>query len=136
MKPKKVSATVKSSLDHHEIVVQTNGHEKVMQITSRSPGYGSSISGCELLMLSLATGFCEDIYREADKRSLQVSGVEVIVNGELRAEGEAGTNFTYSVKVASNEPKVDIIELIQHTDQIAEIPKTLRKGISVKLQRE
>lgn len=133
MKPTKVSATVKSSLNHHEIVVQTNGHEKVMQITSRSSGYGSSISGGELLMLSLATCFCNDIYREADKRNLHISGVEVIVNGEFGAEGEPGTNFTYSAKVASEEPKEEIKELIQYTDQVAEIHNTLRKGISVKL---
>lgn len=131
----KVSATVKSSLDHHEIVVQTNGHEKVMQITSRSTGYGSSISGGELLMLSLATCFCNDLYREADKKNLQISGVEVIVNGEFGAEGEPGTNFTYSAKVASEEPEDEINELIQHTDQVAEIHNTLRKGISVKLQK-
>lgn len=133
MKPMKVSATVKSSLDHHEIVVQSNGYEKVIQISTRSSGYGSSVNGGELLMLSLATCFCNDIYREAANRNLQISGVEVIVNGEFEAEGESGTNFTYSAKVDSDEPENEIDELIQHTDQIAEIHKTLRKGVSVKL---
>lgn len=135
MKPMKVSATVKSSVDHHEIVVQTNGHEKVLQLSICSSGHGSSVTGGELLLLSLATCFCNDFYREAEKRGLQISGVEVIVNGEFEAEGEAGTNFTYLVKVASDEPEDEINELIQHTDQVAEVHKTLRKGISVKLQK-
>lgn len=132
----KVSATVKSSVDHHEIVVKTNEKEKVMQLSARSSGHESSITGSELLMLSLATCFCDEIYREAGKRNLQISGVEVIVNGEFGAEGEQGTHFTCSMKVASNEPEDEINDLILHTDQAAEIPKTLRKGISVKLLKE
>lgn len=136
MKTMKVSAIVKSSLDHHEIVVQTNGHEKVMQISTRSSGYGSSINCGELLMLSLATCFCNDIYREAANRNLQISGVEVIVNGEFGTEGKPGTNFTYSAKVASDEPEFEIDELIKYTDQIAEIHNTLRKGVSVKLSKD
>ncbi|MGE5449572.1 MAG: OsmC family protein [Bacteroidales bacterium] len=136
MKLMKVSATVKSSVDHHEIVVKTNGNEKVMQLSARSSGHESSISGGELLMLSMATCFCDEFYREAIKRNLQISGVEIIVNGEFGAEGEPGTNFTCSVKVASDEPEDEINDLIQYTDQAAEIQKTLRKGVSVKLFKE
>lgn len=132
----KVSAIVKSSLDHHEIVVQSNGHEKVMQISTRTSGYGSSVSGGELLMLSLATCFCNDIYREAANRNLQISGVEVIVNGDFGAEGVPGSNFTYSAKVDSNEPENEIDELIKYTDQIAEIHNTLRRGVAVKLIKD
>jgi uncharacterized OsmC-like protein len=136
MKTMKVSAIVKSSLDHHEIVVQSNGHEKVMQISTRTSGYGSSVSGGELLMLSLATCFCNDIYREAANRNLQISGVEVIVNGDFGAEGVPGSNFTYSAKVDSNEPENEIDELIKYTDQIAEIHNTLRRGVAVKLIKD
>lgn len=136
MKQIKVSATVKSSLDHHEIVVKTNENEKVMQISTRSSGHESTITGGELLMLSLATCYCNDLYREASKRNLQIAGVEVIVNGEFGAEGEPGTNFTYSAKVASEEQEDEINDLIQYTDQVAEIHKTLRKGVSVKLLKD
>lgn len=131
----KVTATVKSSLDHHEIVVSTDGKQKMMQISVRSSGYGSSVNGGELLMLSLATCFCNDIYREANRRNLEITGVEVIVNGEFGDIGEPASNITYSAKVASEEPEEEINKLIQHTDQIAEIHQTLRKGISVKLQK-
>lgn len=132
----KVSATVKSSMDHREIVVKTNGNEKVIQLSTRPSGHESSITGGELLMLSLATCFCNDLYREAGKRNLQILGIEVIVNGEFGAEGEPGTNFTYSAKVSSDEPEDEINDLIRYTDQVAEIHKTLRKGVSVKLLKD
>jgi organic hydroperoxide reductase OsmC/OhrA len=63
----KISARIKSELNHQEIVVQTNDSAKEMQIPIKPSGFGSSINGGELLLLSLATCFCNDIYREAVK---------------------------------------------------------------------
>jgi len=130
----KVSATSKSNLNHHEVVVQTDGIEKNMQIAASSSGYGSSINGGELLMVSLATCFCNDLYREARKKDIDISGVEVIMHGDFPAEGKPGSGFTYSAKVLSDETDTVIEELIKHTDRVAEIHNTLRKGIAVKLE--
>ncbi|WP_332369742.1 OsmC family protein [Spirosoma telluris] len=87
----------------------------------------------ELLLLSLATCFCNDIYREAGKRNLVVSGVEVVFTGEFGADGEPGSNFTYTTNVTSDAPAAEIEALIKHTDQIAEVHNTLRKGLSIRL---
>ena len=89
--------------------------------------------GGELLLLSLATCFCNDIYREASNRNITVSGVEVEFTGEFGAEGESGSNFTYTANVMSDAPPADIEALINYTDQIAEIHNTLRKGLSITL---
>lgn len=129
----KISASVKSEFNHHTIVVQTNDAAKEIAIPPKSTGYGSSVNGAELLMLSLATCFCNDIYREAAKRNIKVSGVEVKFNCEFGKDGEAGTNFQYTANVISDEPAEVIQELIDHTDQIAEIHNTLRKGVDIKL---
>lgn len=40
-----MSATIKNSLNQHEVEVQTNGDTKQMSIAARSTGYGSSING-------------------------------------------------------------------------------------------
>jgi uncharacterized OsmC-like protein len=131
----KISASIKSELNQHEIVVQTNDSAKEMQIPIKPSGFGSSINGGELLLLSLATCFCNDIYREAGKRGLIISGVAVEFTGEFGAEGEPGSNFKYKANVISNAPTAEIEELIGYVDQIAEIHNTLRKGLSISLTK-
>jgi len=128
-----MSATVKSSFNKHDVEVQTNGAAKSMLIAAKSTGYGSSINGGELLLTALATCFCNDIYREAAKRNITVNGVEVEVTGEFGAEGEPGFNFQYKAKVDSNALQSEIDDLIVHTDQVAEIQNTLRKGLNITL---
>jgi uncharacterized OsmC-like protein len=129
----KISASIKSTFNHQETVVQTNESATTMQISTKSSGFGSSINGGELLLLSLATCFCNDIYREAGRRNITVSGVEVLVTGEFGAEGEPGSNFTYKANVISEAPPAEIEELIRYTDRIAEVHNTLRKGLSITL---
>jgi len=129
----KISASIKSNFNHHDIVVQTDDIAKEMNISPQSNGFGSSVSGTELLLLSLATCFCNDLYREAANRHLLISGVEVIFSGEFGTEGEADTNFTYTAYVNSDAPSWKIGELIKYTDQIAEVHNILRKGVSITL---
>ena len=129
----KMYASIKSKFNEQEIVVQTNESAKEMHISTRPSGYGSSINGAELLLLSLASCFCNDIYREAGKRDIVVTGVEVFFTGEFGADGEPGSNFKYNAKVVSDAPPAEIEELIHHTDSIAEIHNTLRKGIDITL---
>ncbi len=59
-------------------------------------------------------------------------------NGNLKFEGtrqfgETGSNFQYRVKIAADAPSNEIESLIRHTDQIAEIHNTLRRGLKVTL---
>ena len=86
-------------------------------------------------MLSLATCFCNDLYREAAKRNIEISSVEVTTTGEFGAEGEPGTNFKYSATVKANVPEAEIQALVRHTDSVAEVHNTLRKGINVTLEK-
>lgn len=130
-----ISASIKSEFNRHDVVVSTNGSNKELHIPSKASGYGSSANGGELLMLALATCFCNDIYREAAKRNLDIKGVEVECAGEFGAEGEPGSNFRYKVNVISDAPDAEISALIAHTDQVAEIHNTLRKGLSITLDR-
>ena len=97
----KISASINSQLNQHKIVVQTNDAAKEVHIDAKPTGYGSSINGAELLLLSLATCFCNDIYREAAKRDIKVSAVEVDFTGEFGADGEPGTNFSYKAHVVA-----------------------------------
>lgn len=129
----KISASIQSKFNQHHVVVQTNDTAKEINIAPKADGYGSSINGGELLMLALATCFCNDIYREAAKRNIKVSGVEVEFTSEFGKEGEPGSNFQYKANVISDEPAEVIQQLIEETDKIAEIHNTLRKGVNIEL---
>ena len=135
MKKMKFSAKIKNRKNHNIVTVQTNEDIKEIKIPSKPSGFGSSVNGGELLLLSLATCFCNDLYREANKRDLIISEVEVIVTGYFESEGEAGSNFQYNVLVKSDESLEKIERLITYTDQTAEIHKTLRNGTKVTLAR-
>jgi uncharacterized OsmC-like protein len=129
----KMSARVTNGLHRHEAIVETNEAGKTVAIAPKATGYGSSVNGGELLLLALATCFCNDIYREAQLRNIDVSNVEVICTGEFGAAGEPGFNFSYKATVQANAPQEVIDELIRHTDQVAEIHNTLRKGLPITL---
>ena len=129
----KISAILKSDANHHDIVVQTDETSKEMKISPQPNGLGSSVSGAELLMLSLATCFCNDLYREATKRGITISGLEVTSTGEFGTEGEPGTHFTFKAHVISEASDSQIEELIRYTDRMAEVQNTLRKGVTITL---
>ena len=128
-----MSARIQSSLNRHEVEVQTNDTAKTLSISAKPTGYGSSVNGGELLLLALATCFCNDIYREAAKRNIAVSNIDVEVTGEFGAEGEPGFNFQYKARVEADASQAEIDELISHTDKVAEIHNTLRNGLNVTL---
>lgn len=130
-----ITASIKNGLNSNEVAVSTNSQVKTISIPSKPDGSGSAINGGELLLLSLAVCYCNDIYREAAKRKLKINSVEVEVSGEFAAEGEPGKNFRYKPVVHSNASASEIQELIAYTDGVAEIHKTLRNGINVELIR-
>lgn len=131
----KFLASIRNRKNLNEILVGINDETKEVHIPSRSSGYGSAVSGGELLLLSLATCFCNDIYREAGKRNISISEVNVDVTADFDSEGEAGSNFQYKVEIRSDEPPDVIESLITHTDEIAEIHQTLRKSAEITLLR-
>ncbi len=84
-------------------------------------------------MLALATCYCNDIYREAAKRGIQVEQVQVEAEAQFGAEGEAASAVTYSARVVAHASEAQIRELMQHTDRVAEIQNTLRTALQVRL---
>ncbi len=129
----KVSASINNKNNFQQASVETNGSGKQITIAPKSDGLGSSVNGAELLLLSIATCFCNDIYREANKRKIAIKGVNVIATGDFEAEGEPGSNFQYKAEVQSDASPAEIEDLIRYVNEIAEIHKTLRNGIDVKL---
>ena len=53
------------------------------------------------LALSLAVCYCNDIYREVEKRNLKINKVEGELTSDFGSEGEAGRNFRYKPTIES-----------------------------------
>jgi uncharacterized OsmC-like protein len=129
-----ISARVNNSKDNHQVTLETNGSGHSIVIPPKASGFGSSANGGELLFLALATCYCNDIYREAAKRNIVVRSVQVEVAGEFGdAPGSPAQNIMYKAVVEAEASSEDIINLMRHTDTVAEIQNSLRLATSVTL---
>lgn len=129
-----MTAQVRSRLQDHQVTLSTNDQAHQLTIPPKSTGSGSSANGAELLLLALATCYCNDIYREAAQRGIEVTSVQVDAYGHF--DGVSGSpihNITYSAVVEARASEADILALMRHTDTVAEIQSTLRLGTPVTL---
>ena len=129
----KINARIQNSKDNHQVTLQTGENVHSINIPPKASGFGSSANGGELLLLAVATCYCNDIYREAAKRNIQVELVEVEVDGALGAEGEPAKNVVYRAKVEAHASEEEIQELMLFTDTVAEIHNTFRVETPVAL---
>jgi uncharacterized OsmC-like protein len=130
----KICASIKNTPSSNTARVKTNEAEKELSIEPKSGGRGSSINGGELLFLSLASCYCNDIFREAEEMGVEVWDVEVSVEGNFGGKGEPTTLVNYDVKISANADDEKIRDLLVHTDKVAEIQNTLRTSIPVNLR--
>jgi len=119
----------------HEVAVSTGNHEQALVVPCKPSGPGSGVSGGELLMLALATCYCNDLYREAARLALSIESVEVEASAEFPGIGLAATNVSYRAKVSSSAAPDRIAELLRVTDAVAEIHNTVRAGVPVTLEQ-
>lgn len=131
----KIAARVSNTPSGHTVEVDTEGRKQSVAIVPKSGGRGSSINGGELLFAALATCFCNDLYREAAKRGIEVQGVEVGVTGTFGNPGEPARDVSYRVQVHANAPQSTIDDPIRATDSVTEIQNMLRAGCAVRLEQ-
>jgi uncharacterized OsmC-like protein len=130
-----ISASINNSREQNEVIVTTNKNSQKINLSVKKEGRGLAINGGELLFLSLATCFCNDLFREAARRNIDVESVQVVVSGKFGKEGDPATNISYVVEViAPKTPQQQIHDLIEQVDKIAEVHNTLRKGVTVSLK--
>lgn len=96
-------------------------------------GEGLGFSGGELLLLAIGGCYSNDLFREASRRAIRVQAVHVTVGADWGGDPVRAQNVTYSVTVEAEAPEAEILELIRHTDRVAEIPNSLRLGTKVEL---
>lgn len=96
-------------------------------------GGGLGFSGGQLLYLSIAACWSNDLYREAATMGIELHGVEITVDGEFPARGSGSTPITVDVTVRSSAPPARIRELIAQVEGIAEIPRAIRDATPIEV---
>lgn len=128
-----ISATVRNDQNGHEVLVRTGDGTQSLAVPSKPSGKGSAVNGGEFLMLALATCYCNDLYREAERLRVPVDGVVVEASADFAGIGLAATNIRYEVRVSSPARAEDVAELVRQTDAVAEVHNTIRAGAQVSL---
>ena len=126
-----ISAFVRNGPANHEVEVRTGGAVQPLAIAAKSSGRGSAVNGGELLMLALATCYCNDLYREAERLGIPIEGVEVEASARFEGVGLAATDIRYRARVSSKAPAAAIEQLLRRTDAVAEVHNTIRAGTPV-----
>jgi putative redox protein len=111
----------------------TGQHSLVIDRGPEDAGQGMGFNGGQLMLLALGACYTNDVFREADQRGIEVHGVRVVVECDWEGEPPRATNIRYSTRVEASTSEDEIMELIQHVDEIAEVHNTLRAGGGVEL---
>jgi len=130
----KITASVRNAPTLHEVHVATDGVAQSLSIPAKSSGKGSGVNGGEFLMLALATCYCNDVYREAERLHIPVDAVFVEASADFPGPGLAATNIRYKARITSTAPDDVIASLLRQTDAVAEVHNTLRSGAAVTLE--
>jgi uncharacterized OsmC-like protein len=91
-----------------------------------------AFTGAHLLHLAIAGCVLNDLYREAVARGVDLHGVRVAAGGGFDTDTWTSTGITYSVEISSDAPSDEIARLLAAVDEIAEIPRAVRAGATVR----
>ena len=127
-----ITARIRHADGDQRATVATGDSAQTVAISAKPDGRGSSINGGELLMLALATCYCNDVYREAARMDIDVSAVEVEARAEFEGIGGAAFNLRYRARVESAASAAEIEALLERTDAVAEVHNTLRAGVEIR----
>lgn len=92
----------------------------------------ADFTGGHLLHLAAAGCVLNDIYREAAALGIEVKGALVSAAGGFDTGTWTSTGISYSVDVDSDAPADDLAHLLEVVDQVAEIPRAIRAGATVR----
>lgn len=126
---------ISARLHHHgttrSLAVATGGKAQPLVIAARPGGGGSAVNGGELLMAALATCYCNDLYREAERLGIAIRGCEVVASTRFAGPGSRAEAVLYAARVESEAPPEQVEALLAATDRLAEVHNTLRAGCGV-----
>lgn len=126
--------------DRYEVTVAAgvlgSDHQGTVRFPHRWTPDGVTVdgafTGAHLLHLSIAGCVLNDVYREAAGSGVDVRGVRVTAGGGFDPDTWTSTGITYSVEIVSDAPDDRLAGLLAIVDEVAEIPRALRAGATVR----
>ena len=97
-------------------------------------GGGLGFNGGQLLYLSIAACWSNDLYREAATMGIELEGVEITVDGDFPSRGAGSTPITVDVVVRSKASEERVRELIAEVERVAEIPRSIREAAPIEVR--
>jgi uncharacterized OsmC-like protein len=91
-----------------------------------------AFTGAHLLHMAIAGCVLNDLYREAAASGVDLRGVRVSAEGGFDTDTWASTGITYSVEIDSDASTDELARLLATVDEVAEIPRALRAGTTVR----
>jgi hypothetical protein len=88
-------------------------------------------NGAGVLHVAVALCVLNDLFREGESLGAPVRGVRVTARGEFDTESWVSTGVTYAVEVDSTASDDAVATLVAKVDEVAEIPRVLRAGMTV-----
>lgn len=128
------TARVHNSFQTHNVEFSTGDRTSTMSVPPEASGFGSSVTGGEMLMLALATCYCNDVYREATKMGIEATAVDVECSADFPAEGAPAAAVRFTTRITAKGSEEQIRELAARADKLAEIQNTVRAAIPVALE--
>jgi len=92
----------------------------------------ADFTGAHLLHLAAAGCVLNDVYREAAASGVPIDGVRVRAEGGFDTGTWASHGITYHVDLDSSASAAALAELLERVDEVAEIPRALRAGTTVR----
>jgi uncharacterized OsmC-like protein len=92
----------------------------------------ADFTGGHLLHLAAAGCVLNDVYREAAKLGIEVTGVRVTAAGGFDTATWQSTGIGYRVEVSSDASAGELAQLLEVVDDVAEIPRALGAGATVR----
>ena len=112
-----------------------SGREGAVRLPHRWTPEGVEVeapfTGAHLLHLAVAGCVLIDVYREAARLGVGVSGVRVSARGVFDTRTWASTGISYAVGLDSPAPAAAVVRLLDAVDEVAEIPRAVRHGAPV-----
>ena len=100
---------------------------------SGAGGGGLGFNGGQLLYLSIAACWSNDLYREAATMGIELDGVDITVDGDFPARGSGSTPISLDLVIRSTAPEDRVRDLIAEVERVAEIPRAIRDATTIEV---
>lgn len=100
--------------------------------TEEGVGVLAEFTGGHLLHLSVAACVLNDLYREAEAAGVLLHGVQVRADGDFDPDSWSSNGIGYVVRVDTSADDGQVAALLSRVDEVAEIPRAMRAGASVR----